>query len=502
MSNTSTGNQGIIDNGNAGDRLTTHFANNIIANNSSFTRPLFSNNAYQAEVIIENNTFVENLSGNGNTNYHHIHWTQTASNYITGFNHNTIIFNADDNLANSTFYLDAGYPSLTNNNFLNPQNQTELYDAVAANPTHLDATQNWWGVTTTQEVEDRIYHFVDDFALQVVDYEPFLTVPDTAAPIIPPLDVLRVINGSDIDLSWDPTPCTDVAGYMVHYGNPTGYSYDTTIDVGMNLSHILSGVPLVEEVAVTAYDGDYNPVDSYLDNQFMGHLSWYSISESTVSLLSINPDTGCRGDVFSLDITGQNTHFSDTTTTVFLVQGAIIIPAYIDTIYNNVFLTATFAVSSNVPTGLYDVYVENDTDGQVVIPGGFTMTATCQSPPTWTIVAGDFSYDLSFVGKFFIDNVAEADPGNMLAAFVGTECRGAVDIFLYFPDADHYVALMPIYSNAANGETITFKAYDASDNRIYDIVETLDFVADAEVGDAQNPFALNADNCVLVNIPF
>ena len=38
---------------------------------------------------------------------------------------------------------------------------------------------------------------------ELVDYEPYLTSPDTDAPISPPANVAKQISGSDVILTWD-----------------------------------------------------------------------------------------------------------------------------------------------------------------------------------------------------------------------------------------------------------------------------------------------------------
>ena len=72
----------------------------------------------------------------------------------------------------------------------------------------------------------------DDFELGAVDYTPFSTALNTTAPISPPSNVTKSVSGSDVVLNWSANGESDIAGYKLHFGSPTGYSYSTTVDLG------------------------------------------------------------------------------------------------------------------------------------------------------------------------------------------------------------------------------------------------------------------------------
>jgi|YelNatPaOPRAMG01_1025707.scaffolds.fasta_scaffold24307_1 hypothetical protein len=71
---------------------------------------------------------------------------------------------------------------LTCNMFHNDIHTNAEYDVVSAQAgsATLNATYNYWGVTSQQAIEDRIYHFYDDFALAEVHYKPFLNASTRA----------------------------------------------------------------------------------------------------------------------------------------------------------------------------------------------------------------------------------------------------------------------------------------------------------------------------------
>ena len=53
-----------------------------------------------------------------------------------------------------------------------------------------------------------------------------------------------------------------------------------------------------------------------------------------------------------------------------------------------------------------------------------------------------------------------------------------------------------IYSNVANGETITFQYYSYADDTVYDVAETVDWISDMIVGNLINAFELNVSSAV------
>ena len=90
-----------------------------------------------------------------------------------------------------------------------------------------------------------------------------------------------------------------------------------------------------------------------------------------------------------------------------------------------------------------------------------------------------------------IDDTESNDPNDMIGAFVGDECRG-VTRPVYIDGIERSLAFLLIHSNAAEGEEVRFRAFDADAGVIYDIEEELACGADAVTGTVLEPFALSA----------
>ncbi|MBC8214637.1 MAG: carboxypeptidase regulatory-like domain-containing protein [Candidatus Marinimicrobia bacterium] len=111
--------------------------------------------------------------------------------------------------------------------------------------------------------------------------------------------------------------------------------------------------------------------------------------------------------------------------------------------------------------------------------------------PDWNVDFVNFEFNMALAGLLFINDEESYDNNDVIGAFADDECRG-VAYPTYFPVTGHYTVNMMIYGNT-NGETITFKAYDYSEDMIFDNVqETLTFVNNDIVGDDINPFELHA----------
>ena len=89
------------------------------------------------------------------------------------------------------------------------------------------------------------------------------------------------------------------------------------------------------------------------------------------SLTSISPDSSLRGVVLTTNISGVNTNFQQGTNTVWLNQGAAIVPVGLSSAISNTEISADVFVNSFNPCGNYDLNVLNATDGQLTLPDGF-----------------------------------------------------------------------------------------------------------------------------------
>ncbi|MDP8219778.1 MAG: tandem-95 repeat protein, partial [Candidatus Stygibacter frigidus] len=121
------------------------------------------------------------------------------------------------------------------------------------------------------------------------------------------------------------------------------------------------------------------------------------------------------------------------------------------------------------------------------------MNSTPYRTPEWTINPSSFEYNGFIWGVVEVDGVQVDDVTDWIGAFVGEECRGiaqeSTNSVVNYEIPFGHVAFMPmVYSNVTSGETITFKYYDASEDMIYDVSNTLEWAADIVEGDGWDPY--------------
>ncbi|MEL6559250.1 MAG: Ig-like domain-containing protein [Bacteroidota bacterium] len=121
----------------------------------------------------------------------------------------------------------------------------------------------------------------------------------------------------------------------------------------------------------------------------------------------------------------------------------------------------------------------------------FSAFAYCQNP-NWTIDPNDFDNSMTVVGVAEIGGVELSSASNQIGAFVGNELRGTTSA-IYFASRDRYFFFLTIYSDAVNGETITYKVYNQPEDEVVDLVNTTDFVIDEVLGELDNPVILSDD---------
>ena len=155
-----------------------------------------------------------------------------------------------------------------------------------------------------------------------------------------------------------------------------------------------------------------------------------------------------------------------------------------------------FTASKTDETILTVTYGENTTGGELnatITVSGPGVTPQSVSiiqlpnndlPVSWEVNPNDFSLNGSITAQVYLDDVPVTN--GFLAAFVGSECRGIAEASDF--SGQYYVFSLMCYSNTASGETLYFKYFSPTENRVYDLNESLEFSSDMIIGSAIDPF--------------
>ncbi|RIJ34059.1 cadherin domain-containing protein [Pontibacter oryzae] len=112
-------------------------------------------------------------------------------------------------------------------------------------------------------------------------------------------------------------------------------------------------------------------------------------------------------------------------------------------------------------------------------------TQVTAQAPNWSVNVQDYQYQMAIVGVINLDGIESTDPNDKLAAIINGEVRG-VGQPEYLAKYNRYVVYMNIYHNEGSG-TISFKVYDASQNRVVNLEQTENFEIQSLRGNTEAP---------------
>lgn len=160
----------------------------------------------------------------------------------------------------------------------------------------------------------------------------------------------------------------------------------------------------------------------------------------------------------------------------------------------------TFYVSPATPIGKYEetIYLKGN-DG-IETPLTLNINVTGQKPD-WYVNSKDYMVSMNVIGQVMVQGVPMDDADDLVAAFIGEECRGLVHP-VYSARYDGYYVTMNIYGNAEEGNSdtdlpVTFRAYDASTGTLYPEVlaaTEIKFEPQTLLGSYSDPEVLTASN--------
>ncbi len=147
----------------------------------------------------------------------------------------------------------------------------------------------------------------------------------------------------------------------------SGYGNQNSLNVNFGLGN----ATLIDSLAIYWHAADTLEILTNVNvNQFL------TIHEPVVPLLLfVAPDSGFQNYSTTINITGKNTHFVDGTgvLNVWLSQGDSIINSTSYLANNNTNLQVDFDIPLYAPSGFWNIHVETDSDGIVLLNEGFKI---------------------------------------------------------------------------------------------------------------------------------
>ena len=170
----------------------------------------------------------------------------------------------------------------------------------------------------------------------------------------------------------------------------------------------------------------------------------------------------------------------------------------------------TFTVDESTPIGNYveTVYLKGNNGIETPLTLNISVTGNV---PDWSVNPSDYETSMNVIGSLSILGVPSFDENDIVAAFVGDECRGIAHPE-YNQRYDSYFVTMDIYggkSRNGNGpDTVTFRAYDASTGNLYPVVDIngdakgIAFAALSLTGKYDNPVAMETEDLIEQTLEF
>ena len=128
--------------------------------------------------------------------------------------------------------------SINNNNIVG-----NTVNSITAAADNVDATNNWWGITDTQTINQTIYDSKIDTELGTVTFVPFLSSPSSSAPAIPNLTPVSTLMPTATP---PPAPL-----YTLPPATPDQYSQTFVYQVGTIINlNMITGATVIAIILV------------------------------------------------------------------------------------------------------------------------------------------------------------------------------------------------------------------------------------------------------------
>ncbi|MEA3446801.1 MAG: T9SS type A sorting domain-containing protein [Bacteroidota bacterium] len=194
-------------------------------------------------------------------------------------------------------------------------------------------------------------------------------------------------------------------------------------------------------------------------------------------IILVNPDEAEQDETLSVSISGQYTHFTQGSETVWFEQASQTIMSGSNiVVQSSTQLSIDLAVPANAPIGMYDVKVQNPSDGIISKYNGFEVLSSSSSPGwSYTNTGSNHSILIPQFATITIDGTPVVT-GDYIGVFYndgGTfECGG----YMIYDGSTNFLAAWgddsgtPDKDGFDTGEEFVFKIWDSSSELEYNAV--------------------------------
>jgi hypothetical protein len=129
--------------------------------------------------------------------------------------------------------------------------------------------------------------------------------------------------------------------------------------------------------------------------------------------------------------------------------------------------TLRFEVNPLVAVGNYDVTIGLQGNNEILEPLRIVMKVSGEKPQ-WAVDPTKYDHNMAIIGQVYINGILMENPESMVAAFIGSECRGVAS-----PDKVRGAAFITMtvygddYKTKDQQKAVTFRIWDASKGVAY-----------------------------------
>jgi hypothetical protein len=123
-----------------------------------------------------------------------------------------------------------------------------------------------------------------------------------------------------------------------------------------------------------------------------------------------------------------------------------------------------------------------------IIIAFFVCSVVNAQRPNWVVNESLFQQNSTIICTLNLNGVYLTSPNDMVAAFVGNECRG-VSKPTFVPSINKYLCFLVVFSNM-QGEEIVFRVYDSKKDQVVNVGTKINFNINAQLGTFFQPFSI------------
>ena len=159
-------------------------------------------------------------------------------------------------------------------------------------------------------------------------------------------------------------------------------------------------------------------------------------------------------------------------------------------------VSLTFTTDAATAIGRHEQTLYLNTADNIELPLPVSLTVT-GDVPDWNVNPNNYDMSMNIIGQLEIFGSMAEDEADIVAAFIGEECRGVAHP-TYKARYDGYYITMDIYGTTEDdNKQLSFRAYDASTGVLYPLVEAdrvVRFIAPSLVGNYTHPVRLSVSD--------